>query len=465
MTNSPIDISKIPEGVLAIIARLDQAGYETWLVGGCVRDLCLGLVPKDYDLATNALPDDVEKLFQRSFATGREHGTITVLWDKLAVEITTFRSESDYSDSRRPDNIVFQSRVEYDLARRDFTMNSMAWRPDQGLMDLHGGLLDLQQGLLRTVGQANARFGEDALRMLRGIRFAVTYDLTPDPDLVSAAGVHADRLQKLSRERIVGELLRILPAPYPGQLMSFAGCGLLAASLKILMNIDADDRRLCKVISKLGSPALDRSQLLPLLLLSAADDLKPATLKVWLTPWFKRQSGHALQHLLMHECRISRALAQAGEAMLYLFWLSLEVGLDRPASLACQRCFLRLTARRYHLAQEQLPDLAKAASDLMRRVVLGKVTGHRFSFSNDALDGAPLTVSKLVLNGGHLQKAGFKPGPPMRLILERLLTFVIADPALNKPADLMALAIQIAPDRASGRHFETNLSCLPDSDL
>ena len=168
--DSPIDIRQIPEQVRQILERLDRGGFESWLVGGCVRDLCLGLIPKDYDLATSARPEQVRQLFPHSFATGLQHGTVTVVWQDLAVEITTFRSESAYTDSRRPDIVVFHDQVDADLARRDFTMNSLAWRPDRGLLDLHGGLEDLRQGLLRTVGNALERFSEDVLRILRAIQ-------------------------------------------------------------------------------------------------------------------------------------------------------------------------------------------------------------------------------------------------------------------------------------------------------
>ena len=461
--DSPIDIRQIPAPVAQILEQLDLGGFESWLVGGCVRDLCLGLIPKDYDLATSARPEQVQRLFPHCFATGLQHGTVTVIWQDMAVEITTFRSESLYSDARRPDLVVFHDQVEADLSRRDFTMNSLAWRPDRGLLDLHGGLEDLRQGLLRTVGNAHARFGEDVLRIMRAIRFAVTYDLTPDPDLVSAAAAHAGQLGMLSRERIVGEMIRILGAPYPHQLGSFSGCGILAATAAILFRIDSNDPMIVERLSRLIQSDLPVAARLPLFFLSvAAPALERESLKRILQPYFCASAGHALQHLLMNECRISRQLAQEGEAMLYLFYLRLLLPLDQELPVSRQRCLLRLLARRSHLERIALSGPAAEASRLLQLVL-----GHApFSFSPQALDNRPLTISELMLNGRQLQLAGWPSGPAMRRLLERLLSFVINDQKSNRPAILLTIAWGFGGRQRSRRQQnDKNLSCKPETDL
>ena len=442
--DSPIDIRQIPDAVGQILEQLDQSGFESWLVGGCVRDLCLGLVPKDYDLATSARPEQVQQLFPHSFATGLQHGTITVIWQGLAVEITTFRSESAYSDARRPDLVVFHDQVEADLARRDFTMNSLAWRPDRGLLDLHDGLEDLQQGLLRTVGDAQTRFGEDVLRILRAIRFAVTYDLTPDPDLVRAAAAHAGQLGLLSRERIVGEMMRILASPYPNQLKSFGGCGILAAASAILFGIESQDQPLCNQLSNLIQPDLPEAMRLSLFfLIAAAPDLERRELNQILRPFFRTAAGHAFQHLLMHECRVSRHIAQNGETMLYLFYLRLLLPLEHELTIRQQRRLLRLVARRSHLAGDSLPEHALAASRLLQ-LTFGHVPAappeDRLAFSIQSLLNKPLTVADLAINGRQLHLAGWPAGPAMRQILERLLSSVLNDEKSNRPAILLTRA-------------------------
>lgn len=442
--DSPIDIRQIPEAVGQILEQLDQSGFESWLVGGCVRDLCLGLVPKDYDLATSARPEQVQQLFPHCFATGLQHGTVTVIWQGLAVEITTFRSESAYSDARRPDLVVFHDQVEADLARRDFTMNSLAWRPDRGLLDLHGGLEDLRQGLLRTVGDAQTRFGEDVLRILRAIRFAVTYDLTPDPDLVRAAAAHASQLGLLSRERIVGELMRILASPYPNQLKSFGGCGILAAAAAIFFRVQSQDQPICDQLSNLIQPDLPAAMRLPIFfLISAAPGLDRHALKDILRPLFKTSAGHAFQHLLMHECRISRQLAQDGETMLYLFYLRLLLPLEQNLTVSQQRCLLRLAARRSHLESNGLPEYAAAASRLLQMVfglVAAALPEDRFVFCRESVSIQPLTVADLAINGRQLHLAGWPAGPAMRKILERLLSSVLNDQTSNRPAILLTRA-------------------------
>ncbi len=447
MLNYPIDPKRIPEQVRQILARLDGHGFETWLVGGCVRDLCLGLDPKDFDLATSARPEQVQQIFSRHYATGLQHGTVTVIWRELAVEITTFRTEGTYTDSRRPDLVIFHDQIDADLARRDFTMNSMAWRPDRGLLDLHGGLDDLNRQILRTVGDPIARFDEDALRLLRAVRFAVTYDLTPDPQIIAAATRLAYRLSRLSRERITAEILKIMGAPYPRQLLAFAGCGLISASVHLLLHILADDQVLCQRLSQLANSQLSLDQRLPLLFLaSAAPTLSPDGLRQTLLPYFRASAGHRLQHLLMHECRVSRQQAQASEAMLYLLCLRLLLPLEKDLERPNQRRLLRLLARRCHLATSELDPVILAASQLIK-LCLPRL--NRPFMSNQQLfillqdEPVPLTLADLAINGRRLQAAGWPPGPALRMMLERLLSRIVECPENNNSMYLTSFSEQL----------------------
>lgn len=447
MQDSPFDPQNVPGSVCQILERLDSQGFETWLVGGCVRDLCLGLEPKDFDLATSALPEQVLQLFPHHFATGLEHGTVTVIWDHEAVEVTTFRSDGSYSDSRRPDLVIFHDQIEADLARRDFTMNSMAFRPDRGLLDPNGGLADLRQGVLCSVGDPEARFAEDALRMLRAVRFAVTYNLVPDAPLVRAAGRMSSRLDRLSRERVAAELLTILGSPYSGHLRDFSGCGLLAVATELLLQVRAEDQDLCARLGTLISPGLSMDQRLPLLYLAAsAATLDNESLRAIMKPLFRSAAGHRLQHLLMHESRVSRHLAQAGEAMLYLMYLRLLLPAGDPLRRADRYRLLRLLARRCHLDEQGALRTAAAAASLLRLFLTASQPG----INPDLLPGeytgpadCPLTLAGLALNGRQLQLAGWKSGPALRVLLDRLLSRVIAAPELNRPADLLALARDI----------------------
>ena len=162
----------LPEYVKYVIERLESNGFSAYAVGGCVRDSLSGSTPEDYDVATSAKPEEVKNLFPKTFDTGIKHGTVTVLCEKNAIEVTTYRTESEYTGNRRPSSVAFVDDINLDLARRDFTINAMAYNPRTGLVDPYGGSGDLKRGIIRCVGDANERFCEDALRMLRAIRFS-----------------------------------------------------------------------------------------------------------------------------------------------------------------------------------------------------------------------------------------------------------------------------------------------------
>ena len=205
----------IPGPAAAILERLESRGHEAWAVGGCVRDSLLGLSPHDWDLCTSATPEEMTAAFSGwpVIPTGLRHGTLTVRLEKQNWEVTTYRADGDYTDHRRPDSVRFVTRVEEDLSRRDFTVNAMAWHPVRGLLDPFGGAADLKARVLRCVGDPRRRFEEDALRILRGARFAARYGLTAEE--ATAAAIHQGRgeLRRVAPERCMMELRRLLVAP------------------------------------------------------------------------------------------------------------------------------------------------------------------------------------------------------------------------------------------------------------
>ena len=205
----------IPVQAETALERLNAAGYQAYIVGGAVRDCVRGAAVKDWDLTTDALPEQTEAVF-RDFPlveTGMKHGTVTVLLDGLPLEITTFRVDGSYTDHRRPDGVRFTARLEEDLARRDFTMNAMAWSPGRGLVDPFGGREDVRRGLIRCVGAPERRFREDALRILRALRFSSELGFSVEP--AAAAALHSQRtlLSAVAAERVQGELTRLLCGP------------------------------------------------------------------------------------------------------------------------------------------------------------------------------------------------------------------------------------------------------------
>lgn len=209
--------------VLEILNILNTAGHEAYLVGGSVRDFCLGKTPTDYDLTTSALPEETMDLFQEAgytvIPTGLKHGTVTVRVNHQSYEVTTFRKDGVYSDSRHPDSVSFVSSLREDLARRDFTVNAMAWHQDQGVVDYFGGQQDMKAGILRCVGDPGKRFQEDALRIFRLIRFAAQLGFAVEPATETAARENASLLQNIAPERIQVELIKLLQGEDAGTIL------------------------------------------------------------------------------------------------------------------------------------------------------------------------------------------------------------------------------------------------------
>ncbi len=222
-----IDFEQIPAAVVRLCRRLRERGHDAFLVGGGVRDLLLGRPVHDWDIATSARPEEVQRAFARTVPTGIKHGTVTVLEGGLELQVTTFRGETTYSDARHPDSVSFVRSIEEDLSRRDFTINAMALDPvARVLVDPWGGADDLERRLLRAVGEPLARFGEDGLRAMRAVRFAAVLELAVDPPTLAAIPQVLDRFRRVSAERVRDELLKLLVAPRPSvgiELMRVSG--------------------------------------------------------------------------------------------------------------------------------------------------------------------------------------------------------------------------------------------------
>ncbi len=225
-----------PESVRHIMRVLREQGYEAYVVGGCVRDALLGKVPKDWDIAGSALPDAVKKLFPKTVDTGLKHGTVTVVMEGEAFELTTFRIDGQYDDNRHPEQVEFTGRLEDDLSRRDFTVNAMAWSEETGLVDLFGGRVDLAARRIKTVGLPGERFHEDALRMLRAVRFAAGLGFEIDGQTLEGIIANNALIVNISSERIRDELNGILTSDYPMKFQLLRDSGLLKL---IMPEVDA----------------------------------------------------------------------------------------------------------------------------------------------------------------------------------------------------------------------------------
>ena len=209
---------QLPEKVQQIIKTLQSHGYEAYAVGGCVRDSLLGRTPGDWDITTSALPEETKALFDKTFDSGIEHGTITVLMGKEGFEVTTYRIDGKYEDSRHPSEVTFTRCLSEDLLRRDFTINAMAYNDEDGIVDLFDGMADLEKKVIRCVGNAEARFGEDALRIMRAVRFSAQLGFEIEEQTQAAIRKLAFSLKNISAERIQVELIKLLTSPHPEQI-------------------------------------------------------------------------------------------------------------------------------------------------------------------------------------------------------------------------------------------------------
>lgn len=209
---------RLPDKVNKIIEILTAAGYEAYAVGGCVRDSILGKEPNDWDITTSATPEETKGLFDRTIDTGIKHGTVTVMLDREGFEVTTYRVDGDYEDGRHPKEVTFTASLEEDLKRRDFTINAMAYNEQYGLVDIFGGVHDIEKGIIRCVGNAEERFTEDALRMMRAVRFSAQLGYQIDEGTKSAIRKLAPNLKLISAERIQAELVKLVTSPHPDYL-------------------------------------------------------------------------------------------------------------------------------------------------------------------------------------------------------------------------------------------------------
>ena len=248
----------LPVNVEYIINTLEKAGYEGYAVGGCVRDHLMGLEPHDYDITTSALPEKVKELFGHTVDTGIEHGTVTVMIGKTGYEVTTFRIDGKYSDSRHPESVTFTSDLEGDLSRRDFTVNAIAYSPEKGYVDMFSGVEDIKLRIIRGVGDPDKRFKEDALRMMRALRFSAQLDFSVEAETMKALRENASLIVNISSERVRDELLKLVLSKHTERLALMLDSGLMGYVLPelvpLLENVNLSFYRRLNVLSQ--SPAL-----------------------------------------------------------------------------------------------------------------------------------------------------------------------------------------------------------------
>lgn len=399
---------RMDEGAAELLDTLHRAGYAAYVVGGCVRDSLLGLTPHDWDLCTSALPQQVMELFgaQRCIPTGLQHGTVTVKQSGALYEITTFRTEGTYTDGRHPDEVHFVPDVRKDLARRDLTINAMAYNEKEGLVDPFGGQADLQSGIVRAVGVPRQRFTEDALRILRLYRFAARFGFSIDPPTAQAAQELCAHLDCVSVERIEEELAKLLSAPAPAAYL--------------------DKKILLVILPELSSEALAAAKPVVDACPAGAENL-PIRLAALLLSLGEDGIRRTLKRLRCSNALIEEAAVLVREAVPGVP-VSLNIYARRLLGKYNLCTVRRIAALGTALQPEHAADFA-ALSELAERL--------------DA-DGVCCRVSQLAVNGRDLMAAGVPAGPGIRKVLEALLDGVIREEYPNERQALLAAVQQLA---------------------
>ena len=431
---------ELPRKVVLIIKNLQRHGYDAYAVGGCVRDSILNRKPEDWDITTSAKPEQVKRIFRRTVDTGIEHGTVTVLIGKDGFEVTTYRVDGLYEDGRHPKEVTFTSRLEEDLKRRDFTINAMAYNDDERLVDAFGGMRDLNYHLIRCVGDPKERFSEDALRILRAVRFSAQLAFPIEPETAEAIKSLAPNLEKISAERIQAELVKLLVSDHPERIQDACELGITkvvlpewddmvgvkqntphhkydvaAHTVHALQNVKNDKvLRLTMLFHDMGKPVMKTTDE------NGRDHFKGHAIAseqiaktVMKRLKFDNDTIRKVTNLVAyHDYRMEPTGANVRRAMH-------EIGVELFP---------------YYLAV-RLAD-TKAQSSYERRGKLENIIQIRELYRNALRNKECVTLKDLAVTGTDLINLGIAPGKKLGTLLNELLDMVIEDPAWNQKGKL-----------------------------
>lgn len=401
-------IIELPKDVRYIIDILTQNGYEAYAVGGCVRDSILGRVPGDWDITTSALPQQVKALFRRTIDTGIQHGTVTIMLGKNGYEVTTYRIDGKYEDSRHPESVEFTPNLEEDLKRRDFTINAMAYNDENGIVDIFGGIDDIRNRIIRCVGNAHDRFTEDALRILRAVRFSAQLGFEIDKATKDAARELAPTLVKISRERIHTELNKLLLSDNPDYFSVVYELGVMKVIISELEGVNSGDIDRLRVLIKRTKPCL------------------PERYAALLSVIGKDKTRAVLKGLKLDNATISMAVK-------LVEYLGITPALTEPQ----MRHYINEVGKEdairvidFNLSfaddsmHEEYTDMRKLCAHVLER-------------------GDCTSLKELDVTGKDLVDAGFEAGKQLGELLNSLLTEVLDNPSLNDRNYLLGRAKEL----------------------
>lgn len=436
----------IPGKAQYIIDTLTNAGYEAYVVGGCVRDSILGREPQDWDITTSAKPEQVKALFPRTVDTGLQHGTVTVMRDKEGFEVTTYRIDGKYEDSRHPREVIFTPDLEEDLKRRDFTINAMAYNERSGLVDLFGGMEDIRRKIVRCVGDPLERFGEDALRILRAIRFSA--QLGYDIDEKTKEGIRklAPSLQKISAERIQTELVKLITSAHPDNLRTAYELGVTKVffpEFDVAMETEQNHPHHMYTVGEHTLHSLnyvkpDKKLRLAMLL---HDIGKPVALERdedGVTHFHGHPAaGEKIAEDFLRRLRFDNdTICGVCKLVLYHdYGNSLEPDMRIVRRAVCQ------------IGEEAFPALFEirradvmAQSEYLRQEKLELIDRWEKLYGQVQEQHQCVSLKDLAVNGSDLIKAGWKPGKELGVVLQKLLDKVLEEPGSNTTEILLAEA-------------------------
>lgn len=467
----------MPEDVQQIIGRLEHLGYEAYAVGGCVRDTILSRVPGDWDITTSAKPEQVKAAFPRTIDTGIQHGTVTVMCHHVGYEVTTYRIDGEYADNRHPEQVEFTKNLALDLERRDFTINAMAYNDKQGLVDIFDGIGDLRRGVIRCVGDPGQRFDEDALRMLRAVRFSGQLGFRIEEQTRQAIIARASHLQHISAERIRVELMKLLVSKDAGQIREAYATGMTAVFLPEFDRMMQTDQHNPHHIYTVGEHSVRGVELMNRFFgqkgASWDDSIVPAAVNEVAGRLAADCTGKQRQILcltmLLHDVAKPVCMTMDAEGVGHFY------GHPQEGSALARRIMKRLTFDNetidmvkclIYSHDEQIqpvPRLVRRAAsrigkDLMPLLFLvqfadimaqnpatiepklARVIAVERTYRQILEDESPLSLKDLAISGKDLIALGVKPGPQIGELLKGLLEIVLEEPEKNVREVLLNIA-------------------------
>lgn len=433
---------QLPQNVKNIIEKLQEAGYEAYAVGGCVRDSVLGRVPDDWDITTSAKPYEVKALFRRTIDTGIQHGTVTVMIEKEGYEVTTYRIDGEYEDGRHPKEVTFTAKLQEDLRRRDFTINAMAYNDSDGLVDCFHGMEDLKNHVIRCVGDPVERFTEDALRIMRAVRFSAQLSFEIEEETFSAISRLAPNLKKVSAERIQTELMKLLLSPNPDYLRKLYDAGVTKIFLPefdACMETPQNNPHHCYSVGEHTLhtlQAIEPDRVLRLAMLFH-DFGKPDT-KTTDENGIDHFHGHAVLSEELTRKILKRLKFDTDTLTMTARLVRCHDRRIEPTAKSLRRAMADMGADLFPAVFKVKEADVAGQSDYQREEKLQKLHELQKLYAQIIEKQECVCIKDLAVNGRDLIEAGIAPGPELGSILSQMLQIVVEEPEKNTKEYLLA---------------------------